>query len=195
MSRRCFAFSDLRLLTVAIAAVALIIPAKRADAQLRNSVSVLGGAFTDDNVGPDPHAYMTVRLGRDFSRFFGGELGFGYAAVSMREFGPAPTFEESRFRAPIVTADLAIHAMLPIRAFVPYVGVSGGVFRRFDSRNGINPGVEASGMSVGVLAGSKLHLGDLFGLRGEFRVRGDKYPGSRVLSPAAEYSLGMIFRF
>jgi hypothetical protein len=161
-------------------------------APLRNSISVMGGAFTYEQGGPEHYPYATLRLGRDLSRFFAGELGFGYADVNTTRF--TPTSQEFSFRTPVVMGDLALHAMLPLRAFVPYVGVSAGLFHRFDSRSGITPGEDTQGTSIGVLAGSKLHLGDLFGLRGELRIRGDKHSGRSMVADA-EYSFGMVFRF
>lgn len=164
-----------------------------AAAAYKNELSVLVGQFIYDPGGDSAYPFAGVRLQRRFAKYAEGELGLGYARISTRLYSLAPNITSYSVRTPLVSSDLALHLLVPIRSFVPYVGVSAGLFRR--SRSAAYDNLQSNGSSLGLIGGAKLFVSRRFGLRAEFRYRSDKHDFSTTRSVDAEQSAGLTYRF
>ena len=167
------------------------------DLQLRNSVTVLGGAFMYDMASDAYLPFVSGSLGRSLSRFVELEGTLSYARLTTTLYSLTPTITSYNVRTPFLAADARANLTLPLGRFVPYVGASVGAFRRnaiHDSSNGIY-GPAVSGSSLGAAVGARLLLTPRVGLRGEFHYRQDSHNG--FTSPANDVaeSLGLMYRF
>lgn len=158
----------------------------------KTSISLMAGQFIYNRGGGDKYPYASARFERSVSRFFAGELSLGYSRLNTKLYSLTPTIQSYDAHTPFFAADVALHAILPLGRFAPYAGVSAGLFRRQGST--VYDNLALNGSSVGGLVGGRLLLNQRFGLRGEFRIRGDNHDGATALSSDAEQSFGMFYR-
>jgi hypothetical protein len=167
------------------------------DSPFRNSISVLGGGLIYDRGGDGMYPFISANLGRSMSRFVEVEGVLTYARLTTKLYTLAPTVRSYDARTPFLAADAAANFLLPLGPFVPYVGLSAGVFRRnatYDTSNTVQIPV-VRGTSLGAAVGARWLFTPRVGLRGELHYRGDRYQGSTDRSHDIEQSLGLMYRF
>jgi len=157
------------------------------------TVSLLAGQFIYNRGGDQPYPYASLRVSRGITRFLEAELGVGYSRLATELYRFGATIETYQAYAPFMLADVALNAKLPLGRFIPYLGVSGGLFRVGESRE--YDGFSGNGSSIGGAAGAKFMFGQRIGMRGEFRIRGDKHDGSTNRSIDAEQVIGVLYHF
>lgn len=167
------------------------------DWRLRNSVTVQGGAFVYDLGGDSAYPLVTAALGRSLSRFVEIEGLLSYARLTTKVVSLAPTVRSYDARTPFLAADAAANLLLPLGRFVPYVGISAGVFRRNATRDESNAVYldARKGTSMGAAVGARWLFTPRVGLRGEFRYRQDSHDGSDYRANDMVESIGLMYRF
>ena len=88
------------------------------DLQLRNSVTVLGGAFMYDMASDAYLPFVSGSLGRSLSRFVELEGTLSYARLTTTLYSLTPTITSYNVRTPFLAADARANLMLPLGRFV-----------------------------------------------------------------------------
>jgi hypothetical protein len=167
------------------------------DSPLRNSITLLGGGLIYDPGGDGMYPFVSAGVGRALSRFVEVEGVATYARLTTKLYSFAPTFTSYDARTPFLAADAAANFLLPLGPFVPYVGVSAGVFRRnatYDTSNTVQVSA-VKGTSLGAAVGARWLFTPRVGLRGEFHYRQDSHEGWSSRANDIEQSLGLMYRF
>jgi hypothetical protein len=190
-------FGPMRILlfTVTVASMSMVPAAAQGQANSsgQNAVSVLAGQFIYDYGGDQPYPYISVRAGRTFNRFTDAEVGVGYSRLSTKLYSIGETIQTYDAHTPFVSIDAAVHAILPLGRFSPYVGISAGFLHRGESKEFY--GLSLNGSSIGFPVGARLMISRHVGIRGEFRYRSDRHDGFSHRGNDAEQSLGIVYRF
>jgi hypothetical protein len=184
--------------TLAIAATPRVSLAQYQTASpFRNSITVLGGGLIYDPGGDGMYPFVSAGIGHELSRFVELEGVLTYARLTTKFYSLAPTITTYNARTPFLAADAAANFLLPLGPFVPYVGISAGVFRRgstYDTSNTVQiPAVK--GTSLGAAVGARWLFTPRLGLRGELHYRGDSHEGNSHRSNDIAQSLGLIYHF
>ncbi|HEY0971513.1 MAG TPA: hypothetical protein VGE02_11155 [Gemmatimonadales bacterium] len=136
----------------------------------------------------DDFPMAALRADWRLSRWLRSELGVSYAMGDV----PLPVVDGPvEVDTHLMNASIGLNAELPVPVVRPYVGVSGGLFARFDDEGGedfVRP-------SIAVPVGLRLPITPRLGLRAEVRWRFDQHEGSGDSAVDREMTAGLSFGF
>lgn len=182
---------DMNIIQVAFAGLIVIAPAlaqgqRGRDSEPVHGVTVMAGAFLDEQGDGGHHPYVSARYERWLSRFVAFEGGLTHARAVREVMTPQ---EQWTVATPYSSGDLGLQLQLPLGHVRPYVGATiGGTFFHGSNYLGSNTGVTHA-----VLAGARFGRFRNTSLRTELRVRRDDIGRSPAFN--AEYGLGLTYNF
>ena len=154
-----------------------------------HGITIIGGAFLDENGDRGHYPYVSARYERWLSRFVAFEGGVTHARAKRTLFSQVPPFEARPVPVTFSSSDLGLQLQLPLGQIRPYVGATIGA-TYLDDRS---QGDREVGLTHAVLAGARIGRIRGVGFRGELRLRRDDI--ARSISYNAEYGLGLIYNF
>src|SRR5687768_2923596 len=123
--------------TLALAALAAA-PAAAQTAERGATLSLQGGGFMYDREGDGTFPMGAVRVDWTLNRYLRAEVGGSYVRPETTAYRPIAqnVMEPYQAHSNLVTATVGVQAQLPTRIASPYVGISTGLFGRFDPEGG-----------------------------------------------------------